>query len=327
MIDRGSAVTFVNPQGCRLFGILHTPDQARRRDIGIVLLSPGIKNRVAPHRLYNKMAAALAGRGFAVLRFDFFGLGDSEGELQEEQLADVYGAIQLGRYSEDTTAALDWMQRTLGLHRFIVGGLCGGAISALLVAQSERRIAGLLALGLPVIVDGASADPRRLMTVGQLESIRGGYVSKLLSVQAWLRLLSLKSDFRLIARSFGVRRGSAGTSSSPAVEAGRPSGPSNLNPLFAPAFERLLAGSRPALLIFSGSDRLCWEFQEKYADHHSATIDRYRGLIDLHIVPDANHVFSFQKWQDEMMEHVNTWLEVRFGAAAGTRAVPEAATA
>ena len=326
MIDRGSAVTFENPKGCRLFGILHTPDQSRRRDIGIVLLSPGIKNRVAPHRLYNKMATALASRGFAVLRFDFFGLGDSEGELQEEQLADVYRAIQLGRYSEDTTAALDWMQRTLGLQRFIVGGLCGGAISALLLAQTEPRIAGLLALGLPVIVDGASADQQRFMTVGQLESIRGGYVSKLLSVQAWLRLLSLKSDFRLIARSFGVGRGSPRTSSS-AAEAGHPSWPSNLNPLFAPAFERLLAGSRPALLIFSGSDRLCWEFHEKYADHHSATIDRYRRLIDLHVVPDANHVFSFQQWQDEMMDHVNTWLEVRFGAAAETRAVAEAATA
>jgi uncharacterized protein len=219
------------------------------------------------------------------------------------------------------------MQHTVGVKRFIVGGLCGGAISGLLSAQNDARIAGLLALGLPVIVDGSSSDPARFMTTGQLESIGKRYMSKLLSVQAWLRLLSGKSDFRLIARSVKVMSRSPQKSPEAAAEASRPAMASNLNPLFAPAFEHLLANSRPALLIFSGSDRLCWEFREKYADHHAAILDRYRGLIDLHVVPDANHVFSFQEWQDEMMNHMQKWLEIRFGAHTGKQPVLQAASA
>ncbi len=37
-----------------------------------------------------------------MLRFDFFGLGDSEGDLDETVLADVYNNIEVGRYVDDT---------------------------------------------------------------------------------------------------------------------------------------------------------------------------------------------------------------------------------
>ena len=103
-------VTFANRRGERLVGIVHPPAD-RGSDTAVVLLSPGVKTRVAPHRLYNKLTETLVAQGYWVFRFDFYGLGDSEGEVDETYLADLYGSVALGRYVDDTRDALDWMQR------------------------------------------------------------------------------------------------------------------------------------------------------------------------------------------------------------------------
>ena len=116
-------ISFRNQGGVMLHGILHEPDASVARGVCVLLLSPGTKGRVGPHRLYTKIAARLAPLGFHVLRFDFYGLGDSEGELSTRVLADMYNSIQSGRYIGDTIAAMDWMQETLGVRRFVGSGL------------------------------------------------------------------------------------------------------------------------------------------------------------------------------------------------------------
>ncbi len=135
-------ITFSNQDGLRLFGMLHQPAVPREGAETVLILSPGVKMRVAPHRLYNKLAERFVAMGYPVLRFDFHGLGDSEGAAPEALLADFYGATQLGRYVGDTVAAMDWMQRTYGTRRFIAAGLCGGALTGLLTAArrpADRR--------------------------------------------------------------------------------------------------------------------------------------------------------------------------------------------
>ena len=91
-------VTFVNRRGERLVGILHPPASGAS-DRAVLLLSPGVKTRVAPHRLYNRLADAIVQQGCWVFRFDFYGLGDSEGEINEPYLADLYGSWRWGATS------------------------------------------------------------------------------------------------------------------------------------------------------------------------------------------------------------------------------------
>ena len=174
-MNRTHVATFANRDGHMLVGILHEPVAQARRDVAIILLSPGVKNRVAPHRLYNKMAAEYASLGFWVLRFDFYGLGDAEGEVGERLLADLYRSIQLGRYVDDTRCAMDWMQHTYGIPKFVLGGLCGGAITGLLAGAKDHDVVGLLGLGVPVILDGSNVDKVRNLTVGQIGGLRAKY--------------------------------------------------------------------------------------------------------------------------------------------------------
>jgi alpha-beta hydrolase superfamily lysophospholipase len=332
MSDRAHAVSFVNREGCRLFGILHEPLGGARRDVAILLLSPGIKNRVAPHRLYNKWSTQLAAQGFWVFRFDFYGLGDSEGMLNERWLADLYGSIQTGRYCNDTRDAMTWMTRTYGIPRFIVGGLCGGAITGLLAAEQDERVAGILALGIPVMLDGTNVDTSRFMTAGQATHLRSRYLKKALSPAAWLRLLSFRSDYRLLLRSFkslvgGGRRRPAPPAGqlppAPAAPAPAPgSAPaagtapappaSNANPHFARAFLRVLERGVPVLLLFSEADRLYWEFEEKFWSVHGGRAATFGPLIDLQVVPGANHVLTFSEWQADMFARSLSWLASRF---------------
>jgi uncharacterized protein len=310
------AVTFPNKAGQTLFGIVHEPPSPRA-DLAVILLSPGVKSRVAPHRLYVKTAEALCALGIRVLRFDFYGLGDSEGTLSEVYLADLYRAIQLGRYVEDTHAALDWMASTYGTRRVVVAGLCGGALTGLL-AGDHPNIAGLLSFGIPVMLDGTAVDKTRNMTVGQLAGIKDKYWKKLLRPSAWLRVLTLKTDFRLLWRAFTAPL-AARKQSSGARPASPPPPDDNTNPLFAPALFTFLGRQRPALLLFGGADRLQWEFEEKFRARHADRLASHASLADIQVIQSANHIFSFSEWQEEALKRSVSWMTARFPPASDLR--------
>jgi uncharacterized protein len=322
MSVRSEPVTFLNQQGLRLFGIVSKPAVPSTTGLAVILLSPGIKSRVAPHRLYNKIADSIVDLGLPVLRFDFSGLGDSEGTSTEVLLADLYGGIQLGRYVDDTRAAVAWVRAQLGVERCLLVGLCGGGITGVLAAARDaEHIAGIVAFGLPVNLDGSHIDKVSAMTVGQLTSMRDRYLRKVFDPRAWARLLSFKTDYRLLLRAFGFRPAARGAVPPPPTGAAPPSTgartppvpakvQTDVNPLFAPGFLGLLKQGRPVLLIFSEMDRLYWEYREKFWESHREQLERSEWL-ETRIVKEANHIFTFREWQQELMAICNEWLRRR----------------
>jgi uncharacterized protein len=311
------AVTFRNASGEMLFGILDQPQPARA-DVGIVLLSPGVKSRVAPHRLYNKLGDRFVRQNLSVLRFDFAGLGDSEGHVPEPLLPDLYRAIQLGRYASDTQTAIEWMRTHAGVERVILGGLCGGAITGLIAAQHSPHVAGLFSVGLPVTLDGSAVDKVATMSEGQLRSVRRKYVAKLVDPRSWARVVSLKTDFRLLWRSLrGARRASAPKTAAPRVLGG------NGNPLFPPALFDMLHRKRPVLLAFSGADRLHSEFKELFGDPHATVLEQFADRLDVRVIEQANHVLTFPEWQEAFFAACEQWLDARFPrSSAGVASTP-----
>lgn len=301
-------VTIVNRHGARLAGIIHEPERAAG-GVAVILLSPGVKSRVAPHRLYNAMAARLADHGLTVLRFDFHGLGDSEGSVPEKLVADLYAAVQAGRYVSDTHDAIDWLRQTRGVQQVILGGLCGGALTAVLAAATRPEVAGIVGLGLPVSLDGSRIDKTRHMSRAQLHGIGAGYRRKLLDWPSWRRFLTLQTDFALFLRS------------QTAVLRRRPSATAagDLNPHLPRALFRVLDDGRPVLLIFAEADRLFAEYREKFCARHRAVLDHYEGLLEVRLVKGANHVFTFPEWQQEMLDLTMSWLPRALGAAHADR--------
>jgi alpha-beta hydrolase superfamily lysophospholipase len=107
-----------------LFGILSRPVHAPNAP-AVVLFNAGSVHHVGPHRLSVMLARELAAAGFACLRFDLEGLGDSvlRGGGRENH---PYQPTA----SADAGAALDHLQRQFGYTRFIAIGLCSGAHTA-----------------------------------------------------------------------------------------------------------------------------------------------------------------------------------------------------
>jgi pimeloyl-ACP methyl ester carboxylesterase len=301
------AVTFTNDAGQRLFGTLHLPSTPNPALPAVVLLSPGVKMRVGPGRLYVPLTELMNSLGYKVLRFDFHGLGDSEGELSEPMLADVYNHIEVGRYVGDTLSAMRWLRETHGCKRFMLGGLCGGAITALLAAERDHSVESLLSLGMTVTLASNAATPAKYLTRAQLDSRRQGYYRRLLQPSSWWRLLTFQSEYGVIWRSMKrlfIKDPPPAAASTPAAIEQR----GNANPLFPRAYFAFLQRGGKALMLFSEKDRLQSEYEEKFVAFHQQQLANYRQQIDQHVIAGANHVLSFHEWRAVMLEKSRAWL-------------------
>jgi alpha/beta superfamily hydrolase len=311
-------VTFTNRNGLKLLGIIEQPE-LNPKNVAVLLLSPGIKMRVGPHRMYNKLSKQLVDSGFTVFRFDFYGLGDSEGELEQDVLVDVYNSIQNGRYIDDTIDAMDWMGETYNIKNFILGGLCGGAITGMLAGCTDDRVKGLLALGLINVFEGGEGNFSKFVTEGQLDDLKKGYIRKLTDIESWKRIVTLKSDFRTIFKilSKPLRVISKRLRELISPRKGKKiefvhDETSNVNPKFAPTFFSMLEQSKKMLLIYSGGDRLLWEFKEKFESVYKTHLVEYEHLFELHTIEEANHILSSTEWENEMHTIAKEWLLKHF---------------
>ena len=304
-------VTFKNKEGLKLFGILHKPTE-NIKDIGIIILSPGIKSRVAPHRLYLKMARHFADMGFYVLRFDFNGLGDSEGEIKETNVADFYGTVQVGKYVSDTVSAMDWMEKECKISHFILTGLCGGAITGLFAGAQDQRVKCLIGQSIPIILDSANITYDNFLTEGELKGKRDNYLQKLFdpksSWRSWIRFVTFRSDYRLIFRSLLfpiLRKGEKeqGEAASDTAEK-----KDNKNPYFPTAFKSIVSSGRKIYLLFAEADRLYWQFEENFRTPNKCYLDEHKNNISIHVIKNANHIFSYNEWQEELLEKYTLWL-------------------
>jgi len=82
----------------RLFGIHYRPARDAARNSAVVLCYPMGHEYIRAQRAFRQLSFRLAEAGFHVLRFDFYGCGDSAGESHEGEveqwLEDIGSAIQ-----------------------------------------------------------------------------------------------------------------------------------------------------------------------------------------------------------------------------------------
>ena len=129
----------------QLFGIYHAPESQPAKSSGVVLCYPLGHEYLRAHRAFRNLAVALAGQGFHVLRFDYFGSGDSAGDPED---------TGVGQCLADLDAAIEELKDTSGVSRVSLIGLRFGATFAA-IASARRRDVDRLVLWDPVL-DGES---------------------------------------------------------------------------------------------------------------------------------------------------------------------------
>lgn len=114
-----------------LFGVYLPANPARDRDAGVVLCYPHGWEYLRGHRAFRQLAVRLSEAGFHVLRFDYFGTGDSAGEPWE-------GTPD--QWLEDAATAVDELRDTAGVRAVSLVGMRLGAVLAARLAASRRDI-------------------------------------------------------------------------------------------------------------------------------------------------------------------------------------------
>lgn len=125
---------FFGDSRSQLFGLVHEPAVDNERGHGVVIFPPVAQEHVRSHWALRQVGTSLARAGFHVLRFDWFGVGDSAGELAEASLS---------RWRDDAAAAVQELKDATGVRRVSIVGLRLGATIACL-AQKELRARDLL---------------------------------------------------------------------------------------------------------------------------------------------------------------------------------------
>ncbi|HUH08567.1 MAG TPA: alpha/beta hydrolase [Egibacteraceae bacterium] len=118
-----------------LFGLYHPPSGPLLRDAAILLCSPIGHEQIISHRAFTQLSRRLSGAGFAVMRFDFYGSGDSAGACEE-------GSPQ--RWRRDIVAAIGSLRLRSACRRLAIVGCRFGATLAMLAGAERQDIASMV---------------------------------------------------------------------------------------------------------------------------------------------------------------------------------------
>lgn len=266
----------------RLVGIVASP--VVHTDIGVLILVGGPQYRVGSHRQFTLLARSLAEAGIASLRFDFTGMGDSEGAKRE-----------FDRTEEDIEAAIDALVAAAPtIRRVVLWGLCDAASSAMMFGYRDPRVTGMILLN-PWVHSGTYSPQVKLAhyyrpSLGRKEQWR-----RLL--QGQIRLEAFKElaadTLALLKRSTKASRQADGRT----------------------FIEKMLYGLQQfrhdTLIVLSDADLTAREFSTLIARDSLWNAAMSRPAIAIHTVTDADHTFSQKSWKDEVSRMTIEWVSAR----------------
>lgn len=268
----------------QLLGILtRAPSKVAEAPTVVVIAVGGPQYRVGSHRQFVLLARRLAEHGFASLRFDNRGMGDSEGEMR--------GFEDVG---PDLHAAVDALRRACPAARqVVVWGLCDAASAAMMHAVSHADVAGIVAAN-----PWARSDASLAAT-----QVKHYYAARLMQPEFWAKLMRGGLDWHgsIAALASNLKRSRGMARQRDAVHA---------DESFQTRMAMGLAGFQGrVLLIVAGNDLTAKEFLQ-----FTESSAPWRGLLTAARVsrvdvPDADHTFSSRAWRGQVEDATIAWLQ------------------
>lgn len=270
--------------GSRLVGVAAIPEGSA--DVGVLILVGGPQYRVGSHRQFTLLARSLAESGFASLRFDYRGMGDSEGEKCEFDEAE-----------DDISSAIDTLLASApGVTRVVLWGLCDAASSALIFAYRHPRVAGVILLN-PWVHSGVYSPQVKLA-----HYYRPAFAKR----HQWRRLLS--GQIRLLPAFQELAQDSLALLGRFSNSSGRKSSDRSFIQLMLEGFEQFQHG---ILIVLSEADLTAREFSTLIAHDAEWKAATSKPAVTIKTLTGADHTFSQKPWKDDVSRLTIEWLRQR----------------
>jgi exosortase A-associated hydrolase 1 len=266
-------------RGDTLVGVLHSPAHPAQ-DIGVLVVVGGPQYRVGSHRQFVLVARALAESGFRVFRFDYRGMGDSEGSMCSFE--DV---------GPDIAAAIDVLLREQpSLTGVVLWGLCDAASACLIYCKDDPRVRGLILVNPWVRTVEGEARAR----------LRHYYLQRLFQRSFWRSALDSKFKMLKSARDFFgsmTQARSVLRMRVPAAES------------FIERMEQGLQSFRGyTLFLISEKDLAAREFLDLCRGSPSWKVLVSRPSVRFAHLSGTDHTFSTREALDRASEECRRWL-------------------
>lgn len=151
----------------QLLGIMHKPKNAGKTAVLIIVGGP--QYRVGSHRQFVQLSRSLATQNIMSLRFDYTGMGDSQGEKKSFE-----------NISEDIRIACDQLYEEKKVEDIVLWGLCDAASAAMIYAPTDPRVVGLIVLNPWLRSDAAMGK----------SMLKHYYLQRLMAKDFWKKLLT-----------------------------------------------------------------------------------------------------------------------------------------
>jgi uncharacterized protein len=305
--------------GKDLYGILHLPENPSHPGAALLMVVGGPQTRVGSHRSHTLSARDLCARGMTVMRFDYEGLGDSEGAF--------VGFAQAGPSLE---AAIDCLaQRLPAPGRIVLWSLCdGSAACALNAAKVGPKVAGMI-LSNPYVHSAQGKAKAYLKYYYARRVLEGSFWKKMLTFRMNpLEVVSSLANLLGKASGAGAKRPAGPAAVGEAVPAPAAKQAAAATAENAPAIaagedppqlpEKVMEGLEaypgPLRLILSGNDLTAREFLDLYRTRGSqARRDRLRRSPEKELLsaPEADHTFTTAEWKRTLCELTwDAWKDI-----------------
>lgn len=252
---------------------------------GVLIVVGGPQYRAGSHRQFTLLARDLAAAGVPAMRFDYRGMGDSEGELRSFENVD-----------QDLRAAIDrFFLEVPDMKEVVLWGLCDGASAAAMYAPQDARVAGLVLLNPWVRTEEGAARA----------TIKHYYRARLFDARLWKKVASGRFDLKASVRGLWQDLGKAFR---PRPQAGAGAAAPADAPLPARMQHALTRFGGRVLVVLSGADLTAQEFADL-----SARPGAWQKLLAAprftrQKIDKADHTFSRRPWQDQVSRWTRDWL-------------------
>ena len=237
---------------------------------GVIFVHAASGNRLGPHRMFIEMGDEFYNMGYAAMRFDFAGCGDSTGDGPMQSIEDD---------SSDLAMVCEFFRQHEALEKiFLIGISRGGRLCFSAMKKYKIDLSGMVLLSASYLDNS--------IFVRLFANRIKQYFMKLIEPGGFQKLMSGAVNFKGILRTFAFCF------------------------QFKQKTESLESGSVfktrcPLLFIYGENDPIT----NNSKNHYSEICKKNKIDHKCVLIENANHSFFHYKWKEQLLEICEKWIE------------------